>query len=496
MRKILTIIPAGEVYDHDCVRWYRASDVQRSINHYHNVGDAFVHDSSLKILDYDVVEDVNVRDFTDRDVDRYNAEFDYCFLRGSNYINEGMNWYRLPELLQRLKVPVIAFGIGAQAPSLRPLQLSETTRDVLQAIAARCTTMGVRGAYTADVLAGLGIRNVRVIGCPTLFRNRDPELSVAPPAGITGRTVGFTIRREVSATYTVDVARYLAAHRETILALAAAGCDVRLLAQGEVEEKKIVLGTAEQRADALEALRKIGWLKGADDPLARLYASRLFYADVVADNEAMARSLDLVLGFRLHGNLLALANGVPAVYFTYDSRTAEFADTFAIPRFDVYAGAPFVLEDYLHPTTFVPFNRAYRRGYAELRTFLSENGIAHRLDHKRAVADAAAKEAPASVAKPLPAVRAEPLPAATPIAVPAPPPSAPGNPVLAALQAMHASLGHTVALLAAGGENNDVAGRTEANAMGGATAVASLLATAAASLSVAALALSRATPDR
>ena len=44
MRKILVMIPAGETYDHDCVRWYRAHDVQRSIDHYHNIGDAFVHD--------------------------------------------------------------------------------------------------------------------------------------------------------------------------------------------------------------------------------------------------------------------------------------------------------------------------------------------------------------------------------------------------------------------------------------------------------------------
>ena len=55
MRKILVMIPAGEVYDHDCVRWYKAHDTQRCIDQYHNIGDAFVHDSSLKLLDYDQV---------------------------------------------------------------------------------------------------------------------------------------------------------------------------------------------------------------------------------------------------------------------------------------------------------------------------------------------------------------------------------------------------------------------------------------------------------
>jgi len=50
MARILVMIPSGEVYDHDCVRWYRHKDVQAHINHYHNIGDAFVYDSSLKLL--------------------------------------------------------------------------------------------------------------------------------------------------------------------------------------------------------------------------------------------------------------------------------------------------------------------------------------------------------------------------------------------------------------------------------------------------------------
>ena len=54
MARVLVMIPSGEVYDHDCVRWYNYQDVQKSINHYHNIGDAFVFDSSLKLMNYDM----------------------------------------------------------------------------------------------------------------------------------------------------------------------------------------------------------------------------------------------------------------------------------------------------------------------------------------------------------------------------------------------------------------------------------------------------------
>ena len=56
MTRILVMIPSGEVYDHDCVRWYKAHDIQRSIDRYHNIGDAFVYDSSLKLLDFDALD--------------------------------------------------------------------------------------------------------------------------------------------------------------------------------------------------------------------------------------------------------------------------------------------------------------------------------------------------------------------------------------------------------------------------------------------------------
>jgi hypothetical protein len=378
MARILVMIPAGEVYDHDSVRWYQAWDVQRSIEHYHNIGDAFVYDSSLKLLDFDEIAALEIRKLDARKIDRYNTEFDYCFLRGSNYINPSTRWDRAADILERLKIPVIAFGIGAQAPVQGRLELSDDTRRVVRAIAERCVSVGVRGSYTAQTLWDLGVKNTRVIGCPTLFRRNDPDLRIELPPLAEVRQIGFTLRREVSATYARDVDRYLRIQRELICALAER-CGLRLLAQGEVEEKKLVLGHPLQRAEALVALAQAGWFAGPSDPLLRLYCRRLFYSDVVADYDCVVRQQDAVIGFRLHGNLIALANGIPSIYFTYDSRTAEFVETFDIPAYDVFSGTPFRLEEYWDQGRFERFNRAYHRGYREMTTFLDENGIRHRL---------------------------------------------------------------------------------------------------------------------
>lgn len=394
MTAVLVMIPAGEVYAHDCVRWYDYRNVQRSINHYHNIGDAFVYDSSLKLLSYDRLDVLNIEQVVPEDIDRLRNEFDYVFLRGSNYIHASMNWRRAQEVLQRLKLPVLAFGIGAQAPSKGELVLSEQTKQVLHLMADSSASVGVRGAYTAEVLWRHGIKNVRIVGCPTAFRNLDPNLQITLPPLEQVREVGVTVRREVSPNYAPDVERYLTFHRDLVKEVAAR-FEVVLMAQGEVEEKAIVLGTEEQKAAALKKLREHGWASQwyMDDAIEQLYRTRLFYSDVVADYEQLVRQKNLVLGYRLHGNLMALANGVPSIYFTYDSRTTEFAETFAIPSHNVFGQRRFDIEDYWNQALFDRFNRAYYACYREMRTFLDENGIAHKMRADGAAAAAARRVA-------------------------------------------------------------------------------------------------------
>ena len=205
MTNILVMSPSGEVYDHDCVRWYQAANVQRWINHYHNIGDAFVFDSSLKLLRYDKLDVLAIRQVDQKAIDRYNAEFDYVFLRGSNYIHAEMDWENAEAVLPKLKIPVLAFGVGAQAPAKGKLELSSSGRRIWQMIAERSTSLGVRGAYTSEVLWDIGIKNTRIVGCPTAFRNNDPNLRIDLPPLHTVRQVGFTVRREVSGAYSPNV---------------------------------------------------------------------------------------------------------------------------------------------------------------------------------------------------------------------------------------------------------------------------------------------------
>jgi polysaccharide pyruvyl transferase WcaK-like protein len=266
---------------------------------------------------------------------------------------------------------------------------------VLRLIADSTASLGVRGTYSAEVLNELGIKNVRIIGCPTAFRANNPNLAIRLPALDQVKTVGVTMRREVSRDYAQDIQRYLTFHRDLVKTMAGR-FDVTLMAQGEVEEKKLALGTPEQKEEAIAALRENGWANEwfLDEEMERLYRSRMFYSDVVAEYQQLVRGLDLVLGYRLHGNLMALANGTPSIYFTYDSRTVEFAETFKIPSFDVFSGQEFRLEEYWEQARFDRFNANYTQVYGAMRDFLVEN----RVDNKMLGQAAAAAEPERKVA--------------------------------------------------------------------------------------------------
>ena len=110
-----------------------------------------------------------------------------------------------------------------------------------------------------------------------------------------------------------------------------------------------------------------------------MYKSSLSVFESVADFEKAEQSLDAVTGFRLHGNLLALANEVPALYVTYDTRTREFVKTLGIPYIDGRYMDKFSFEEAWDNADFDLFEKTYQQRFGELKKFLEENSMAHRL---------------------------------------------------------------------------------------------------------------------
>ena len=374
--RIGVLMPAGRIEGNIGVVTHTYGAPEKAKTLFTNIGDCFVYDSSLRILDYSELFPIYVPadgNLSETQIEKIN-QLDYIFLRGSNYINANGQWDPITAVLEKTNVPVIAFGIGVQVPDNSENYVNESTKRFLQLIADRSTTVGVRGNLSKKALNSIGIKNVRIFGCPTAFRHCKPELKLPRIEASAINRLGFTLRRKTHGFQTLQ--RYM-------LRTLAERYDTEILCAGELEEKQIYYARTKQvenddqvMKDAVQKLTAEKWLSGAKDPLLDLYKSSLSVFESVADFEKAEQSLDAVTGFRLHGNLLALANEVPALYVT---RTREFVKTLGIPYIDGRYMDKFSFEEAWDNADFDLFEKTYQQRFGELKKFLEENSMAHRL---------------------------------------------------------------------------------------------------------------------
>ncbi len=376
--RALVIYPAGEVYDHDKVRWYRAP-MEKLLADYFNIGDMIVYDSTLKLLDYAHLEPMKIISPTEADIERYASEFDYIFVRGSNFIHEHMEWYRAVEVLERVKLPVYAIGVGAQASQNRTITLPESSKRLWQIVAERCAAIGVRGAFSAETLRHNGIGNVEVVGCPSIFRTRRRDLAIKVPDQREIRRVAFSLRREADKSYTADPAAYLRNQKAALLKVDSQS-EMVMSSHGEQEEKAFFLRDDAAKEKAVAEFVRTGWWNGADDAaMRRIYEKQLFSFFDVERYDAFSCSIDLAVGYRVHGVLPAVAHGVPGVLVAYDTRSQELAETLKIPVVPEAALAEGGWRAVYQEAQIATLARSYAQSYDRMRDFLDRNGVPNRM---------------------------------------------------------------------------------------------------------------------
>lgn len=387
-KRIFVVYHSGEVYDRDCVRWYTAHDAEsakRLFTEYHNIGDSVVYDSTLKLLDFDEVVPIDPSTITEAETERINAECSFGIIRGSNYLHSSMAWGPLDRFLSRLTVPFVAPGIGMQAPHGAAPKTSEATTCVIRILAERATSLGVRGDITAEFLWKLGVRNVRVVGCPSMFRSLRPSWQVdpmrlerlqqTPPAEL---NVAVTLRREIGPDYTDNVPRYLAVQKALIME-AFSRSRLKLFAQGELFEKFFCFGRSDLYEAQMRELLDTGWVSGAQDRILDIYRKALFFSSDIPVFVSELSKADFATGFRVHGVLPSMAQGIPGVLVDYDKRTRELIDSFGLPHVSLESAHFKRILEVGREHDYGRVSRRYAHLWSEMRAFFDENHVPHRM---------------------------------------------------------------------------------------------------------------------
>jgi len=307
--------------------------------------------------------------------------FDIIVIGASNFIFPSFNFGMWADFLEAVKLPCIIIGLGAQAPIYGTrVEIPKGTERFLRIISERSVSLGVRGYYTAATLIEMGIKNVRVIGCPSMYWSCKPTMNLRWSKGISNLSVAINGSGNV-VQHSCDV---IAAKRvEAMLARLSYKFDYPYILQNELALMEIASG--EQINTVAEPLTSLMERYGFSDISSDLFLKfvkknmKTFF-----DVDEWIRKMgffDFVLGSRFHGCLAALLAEVPCFMIVHDARTREMCELLKIPHTDVRKVDNIDINALYDSLDLISMQTAYRYLYQNYIQFLEENNVPHCLSH-------------------------------------------------------------------------------------------------------------------
>jgi hypothetical protein len=299
------------------------------------------------------------------DVDRINGEYDKVIIPASNFVNSYSDMGAVAKIIRKLKIPVVVIGIGSQASKYTDrIELKKGTIEFLEALSEKSVTLGARGNFTAEKLFDIGIRNVDVIGCPTIYFNSSPDFKLykKPFSDVSKVAVNFGRRRENLHLLNIAIKEHLPFFAQSEL------LELSVM-EGKADHKDIAKDPLYKRSSLVDPIKLEKYLKSY---------GRVFYN--IPDWIIEISSFDFILGPRLHGNMIGFQNGIPALWFVHDTRTGEICDLAKLPSISISDIEKIKsLDEYYSLVDIDSFNKNYPALYNNYIDFLERNQLVHNL---------------------------------------------------------------------------------------------------------------------
>lgn len=249
----------------------------------------------------------------------------------ANQVGEHQTMGGMGEKLSKVSAKIVAIGLGAQSSlGMAMPNVPEGTKRWLQVMAEHAPSsapnISVRGHFTQRVMEDLGLGDKSVVlGCPTLFLN---------PAADLGKQIESRASQGNKRICVVS-GHYQWSHLsklEASLAQIATESGGSYVMQSPLE--MVALGRGDLASLDEEFLASCRDYCRPGLTIEEFSAWSLRHAisffNVPAWMEHMRR-FDLVIGARIHGVMLALQAGIPAICIAHDSRTLELCETMKVP---------------------------------------------------------------------------------------------------------------------------------------------------------------------
>ncbi len=272
------------------------------------------------------------------------------------------------DLIEKAAFPITLAGLGAQSfddcttPKDVVEQLSEEVKNAFRKIAYQTCSLGIRGEFTADCLERIGIKNYRIIGCPSFYQNLDGTIEKIPSPSLDKVIMNIQNARRISGKL-IDM-----------------GIDggAEWIMQSDTEGAGVIF-------DHIPAdtgfTRKFHGMKHSASQLGSymIRHAHMFFDLSEWRSYLKYNSFTFSYGMRFHGNMMSYLCGIPALWIVHDSRTEELVKTLKLPYVDMkeFENINYI-EELVEKCDYTETYKNYKGLLKEYIIFLEENGIKHR----------------------------------------------------------------------------------------------------------------------
>lgn len=258
----------------------------------------------------------------------YIDKIDTLVIPAANWLQPKNDFSWLADFIEGINKPCIMIGLGAQSHDEKKFHpLTEGTLRMLQAVSSRTSYIGVRGEYSYNTCLHHGIKNVEILGCPSLFTNNSPTLGQRIAENWKRQSDGKTIiHAAIFSPNVKHVEQWLfekvILNASTAYIIQAPPSFIKPLFRENLHQSD--LDFIEKYRDTFkEGINK--------EDLLKIIYNRSYLPYSVDSWINYISYFSRAIGTRIHGSMLSLTAGTPAICITHDSRTTELCNRMKVP---------------------------------------------------------------------------------------------------------------------------------------------------------------------
>ena len=297
-----------------------------------------------------------------------NERYEYILAPMANLLNvhEEERMVELTSIFKNITIPIYMIGLGAQAKNEKDIKhlINKSGLIISRFMDSVLSTGGevaLRGYVTKEILQRMEFDQPKVIGCPSMFVN-GPDFRIEKK-NLEAKDIIPIVNGDTPFLDSDFVKNIFNSYRNAVY----------------IDQEtfiELLYGNSKKIAFSYYDLFKL--VQRYSNEGIKLISEeriRLFFDIPVWKEYLRTNNFNFSIGTRIHGSIISILCGIPAVIVHKDLRVKEMADYLSIPTFDMKFIQHKKLEELYDIMDYEQFNKNYNEKYVNFKNFFDSNGI-------------------------------------------------------------------------------------------------------------------------